>query len=138
MKKSLFSALFLAVSAFSFYQCQKDTTVQKAPEAQQVLEERGSPCPITFTTTVDASVCGTDLSNAACLSCGGFNGTGSVNVPDNGTITFNLTTIIFSVRNTSLDTGKFTLSNTNGAIQFQLDGGECKDFYMIGCDIFEL
>jgi hypothetical protein len=139
MKNSVFAVLFLAVSAFSFFQCQKDNSTQniRHEPGQQVLEERGGnpPCPITFTTDVRASVCGTDLSNTLCQSCGGFGGTGSVNVNVNGTITFYPVTLIFTVRNLSTSTGNFTLSNVNGTINFVLAAGECRDFTMNGCDI---
>jgi hypothetical protein len=144
MKKSIFSLLFLAVSAFSFYQCQKDTTNQNSltPENQQVIEERGpgngglNPCPVTVTGDMNTNVCGTDIGAALCTTCTGFNGVGSVNFAANGSVTFTPTTIIFSVRNLGNDTGKYTISNTNGTINFQLAPGGCRDFSMNGCNIF--
>lgn len=135
MKNSLFAVLFLAVSAASFYQCQKDATQPQAAATQQSAEDRAKPCTITFTTNVDASICGTDLNNTPCLVCTGFSGTGLVNVPAGGTITFNPVTLIFSVRNTSNLDGKFTMSNANGAIDFELLAGECRNFSLSGCDI---
>lgn len=137
MKKSLFSVLFLTVSAFSFYQCQKDASTQNfSPEpVQQMLEERGSPCPITVTGNVAGNVCGTNLNNALCVTCGGLNSAGSSSFPSNGSVTFYPSSLIFSVRNISPVVGNYTISNVNGAINFQLPAGGCRDFSMLGCDI---
>lgn len=138
MKKSLLPILFLAVSAFSFFQCQKDNSNQnlRSEPVQQELEERGSPCPITVTGNVAGNVCGTNLNNALCVTCGGLNGAGSSSFPSNGSVTFYPSTLIFSVRNIGPVAGNYTISNVNGAINFQLPAGGCRDFSMLGCDIF--
>jgi hypothetical protein len=139
MKKSLFSILFLAMGALSFYQCQKDTGVQNIVEtpASQLASDR-KPCPITLKGDVDVNICGTDQSTAACTTCNGLNGTGAINVAAGSAATFYPSTIIFSVRNLVDIPGAVELSNANGAVTVTIPGNGCVNFTMSGCDIIPL
>jgi hypothetical protein len=141
MKKSLFSLIFLTLTAFSFYQCQKDATLNNASAAKtsQLVEDRGGPlCPVSVKADVDGNVCGSSTGNGFCTTCTGINSNGSANFPAGQEYIFTPSTIIFSIRNNVDIPGNFDVSNANGGFSFTLAGNECKDFYLSGCTIIEL
>ena len=141
MKNSILSLLFLGITGFSFYQCQKDTTVANTPNAtsvQQSPEDRGMSCPISVTSDVGGYICGSTTGSGVCTSCGNLNGVGGASFAPNATYTFTPSNVICTVRNPVDIPGTFVIYNSNSFHKFILPGNGCQDFYMSGCNIILL